>query len=144
MTASETARLLQSHGIRCTPQRVAVYQYLDAHRIHAPAEAIYEALVQQFASVSRTTIYNSIRALLDGGLIRTVMIEGDFVRYDANVSAHSHFKCRRCGGVFDVMDGEAPPPPPSLHAFAVERGELNYYGCCPVCRAQAFPGSPIV
>lgn len=135
MTATEIADLLKEHGIRPTPQRMAVYQYLDEHRTHAQADTIYEALVQQYPSFSRTTIYNSIRVLEESGLITPIVIDGTVIRYDANTNGHGHFKCVSCGTVFDVMDTQKQQTPDSLQAFEVQSSVSNYYGRCPKCKA---------
>ena len=134
MTATEIADLLKEHGIRPTPQRIAVYQYLDEHRTHAQADTIYKNLVQQYPSFSRTTIYNSIRVLEEEGLIIPIVIDGTVIRYDANTNGHGHFKCVSCGTVFDVMDNPRVPPPESLEQFEVRSSVSNYYGRCPKCK----------
>ena len=137
MTHSEIALLLKERGIRATPQRIAVYQYLDEHRVHAQADTIYEWVIQQYPSFSRTTIYNSIRTLEEGGLIRPVIIDGTVVRYDANTADHGHFKCLRCGAVADVMDSPHTTIPTSLHQFDTKHCVINYYGLCPGCKEAA-------
>lgn len=137
MTQSEIAALLKEKGIRATPQRIAVYQYLDEHRVHAQADTIYETVVEQYPSFSRTTIYNSIRALEEAGLIRPVIIDGTVVRYDANTSDHGHFKCLRCSQVTDVMDSPHTTIPKSLRSCETKHCVINYYGLCPGCREAA-------
>ena len=135
MTFSEIAGLLKSSGLRATPQRIAVYEYLDTHRTHPTADEIFESLVIPYPSFSRTTIYNSIRALEDAALIQPVMIDGDFSRYDANTAPHAHFKCTRCRRVTDVFDCAWPPQPPSLAGHDTHRTMVHFYGICPACRA---------
>ena len=136
MTTTEVADLLKAHGLRVTPQRIAVYQYLDEHRTHAQADTIYETLVRQYPSFSRTTIYNSIRALEEGGLIQPVIIDGTVIRYDANTNMHGHFKCTDCGMVYDVMDSPELAVPPSLQKFDTQSCVMNFYGKCPECRVK--------
>lgn len=136
MTFSEIAGLLKSSGLRATPQRIAVYEYLDTHRTHPTADEIFASLVAQYPSFSRTTIYNSIRALEDAALIQTVMIDGDFSRYDANTAPHVHFKCIRCCRVTDVFDCAWPPLPPSLAPYDTQRVMVHFYGVCPSCQSQ--------
>ena len=137
MTHGEIAVLLKERGIRATPQRITVYQYLDEHRVHAQADTIYETVVEQYPSFSRTTIYNSIRALEEAGLIRPVIIDGTVVRYDANTKDHGHFKCLRCSKVLDVMDSPHTTIPPSLTDFDTKHCVINYYGLCPGCHEAA-------
>ena len=64
MTTADHATRLQAHGVRPTPQRLAVYEYLLTHRTHPSADAIYEAISPVYPTFSRTTIYNSLKALM--------------------------------------------------------------------------------
>lgn len=136
MTISEIAALLKGNGLRATPQRIAVYEYLRAHRTHPTADQIYHDLVARYPSFSKTTIYNSIRVLDEAGLIQPVVIDGDFSRYDACTLPHGHFKCLCCGSICDVFDCDWPDMPDSLANFKTQRVMLHYYGICPTCRAK--------
>lgn len=133
MSNAEITALFKRSGIRPTPQRISVYRYLTEHPVHASADVIYEALLPEFPSFSKTTIYNSIRALEEGGLLRTVNIEGEFVRYDANTRDHGHFKCTKCGKVYDFPTFTASGLPPELDGFQVDQKDTFYYGLCRNC-----------
>ncbi len=136
MDANQIAALFKQKGIRPTPQRIGVYQYLAENPVHASADTIYEALSAQYPSFSKTTVYNTIRALVDHGLVRTVSIEGEYIRYDANIMDHGHFKCTVCGQVYDfdapLLAGSAPQP----KGFRVERRDVFFYGLCAKCAEQ--------
>lgn len=134
MTAVEISELLKAKGIRPTPQRISVYQYLYDNRIHASAEMIFAALAPKYPSFSKTTIYNSIRTLVEKGLIRTVSIEDDFVRYDANTQDHGHFKCLSCGKLYDFPASWPSEPPEELKGFLIETKDQFFYGVCNLCR----------
>ena len=92
---------LQQHGLRVTPQRVAVYEYLLTHPIHPSAETIYEAVVKQYPHFSRTTIYNSLHALEEAGLIQVIAVKTGENRFDGNPHPHGHFRCAMCERVLD-------------------------------------------
>ena len=136
MCNAEITVLFQRSGIRPTPQRISVYQFLLSHPIHASADTIYAALQPEYPSFSKTTIYNSIRALEEAGLLRAVKIEGDYVRYDATVEDHGHFKCTQCGKVFDFTAPPVGPAPPELTGFCTDRKDVFYYGTCRQCAKQ--------
>ena len=135
MTPLEISELMKHHGIRPTPQRIAVFQFLDEHRIHASADMIFETLSKEFPSFSKTTIYNSINALEEGGLIRPVYIEGEFKRYDANTTDHGHFKCLRCGKITDFLLKEPDFWRESLPEFHAKQCDVFVYGVCSHCEA---------
>lgn len=133
MSNAEITALFKRSGIRPTPQRISVYRYLMENPVHASADTIYEALLPEFPSFSKTTIYNSIRALEESGLLRAVNIEGEYVRYDADVRDHGHFKCAKCGKIYDFTPPPASNTPPELDGFRIDRRDAFYYGLCRNC-----------
>ncbi len=97
----EMAQILCAHGVRPTAQRLAVYAYLCAHRTHPSAETVYQALVPTYPSFSRTTVYNSLHALVEAGLVLELALDAPERRYDAEIAPHGHFYCRCCGAILD-------------------------------------------
>ena len=92
---------LRQNGICPTQQRIAVYEYLIQHRTHPTADTVYQALVKEQPSLSRTTVYNTVNALAKAGLIRVVTIDADEQHFDAGVEDHGHFRCSHCGTLYD-------------------------------------------
>lgn len=129
------AKTLQERGLRPTAQRLAVYEYLLTHRTHPSAEAIYEALLPVYPSFSRTTIYNSLKALMQAGLIRVVTIDPQEQHFDGDAADHGHCRCDKCGRLFDFpfpADRIAELIP---DGFAVTRQDVFFTGLCKDCRA---------
>ena len=56
MTIQAITDTLRSRGIQPTQQRVAVYRYLLEHRTHPTADTVYQALGEEFPTMSRTTV----------------------------------------------------------------------------------------
>jgi len=52
---------LNAVGIRPSVQRVAVYAYLCEHPVHPTVETVYSALSSDYPTLSKTTIYNTLR-----------------------------------------------------------------------------------
>ena len=50
-------------GIRPSIQRVAIMKYLATHHTHPTVEEVFLALKKQLPTVSRTTVYNTLRML---------------------------------------------------------------------------------
>ena len=137
MTTHELAAVLNARGVRPTQQRIAVYGYLVDHPIHPTADTIYNALVSEYPTFSRTTIYNSLRALIEARLIRQVLIDSEEQRFDGNPLDHGHFKCIRCGGIYD-FDLEAPLLKQLCpEGFRPEIQDVYYTGICADCSAEA-------
>ena len=69
---------------------------------HPTVEMIYEDLIKEIPTISKTTIYNTLNALLEKGMIHAITITGTETRYDHKVSPHHHFLCKRCGKIIDI------------------------------------------
>ena len=65
-------------------------------------EEIYEYLTREIPTISKTTIYNTLNALLEKGIIHAITITGTETRYDFKNFPHHHFLCSRCGRVIDI------------------------------------------
>lgn len=102
-----SAQILQEHGIRPSLTRVMIYDYLRAHRTHPTADEIYTALSPNAPTLSKTTVYNTMKLLSAEGVIKTITIEEQQARFDACIDTHGHFLCKECGKVFD-FDTELP------------------------------------
>ena len=124
---------LQDHGIRVTPQRVAVYEYLVCHKTHPSADMIYEAVVKQYPNFSRTTIYNSLHTLEKAGLVKCIATVSGEQRFDADTSPHGHFRCTACGGIsdFPLDDAQIAAITPPFSEATLE--SLLFAGICPLC-----------
>lgn len=102
-----SAQILQQHGIRPSLTRVMIYDYLREHRTHPTADEIYSALSPVAPTLSKTTVYNTMKLLSSEGVIKTITIEEQQARFDACIDTHGHFLCKDCGKVFD-FDTELP------------------------------------
>ena len=93
---------LRAAGLRRTPQRVAVLDYLRRHPDHATVEELWPALNKRHATASRATVYNTLHSLVMAGLVREFKLDANASRYDAFLHPHHHFVCDRCGAVEDL------------------------------------------
>ena len=132
---TELAEILKAHGLRPSPQRLAVFEFIRGSKAHPTVEAVFAALRKRMPTLSRTTVYTTMHALAAKGLVTALRAEGEELRYDGDRASHAHFKCRACGGFYDVpyppgvTGGFAALPP----GFAAEEEQLVYYGLCERC-----------
>ncbi len=122
------------NGIRPSVQRLKIFEFLHKNHNHPTADNIYEALLPAIPTLSKTTVYNTLNRFVDKGLAVVVNIDEHEARYDANTSAHGHFKCISCGGFFDI---HFPEPDIKLpKGFQAENYHLNIKGYCKVCNEK--------
>lgn len=135
MESNATLKCLTDHGVKPSLQRIAVMEYLMEHRTHPTVEEIYQALHPQIPTLSKTTVYNTLRLLTEKGAALQLTIDDKKVCFDADTSAHAHFLCRNCGKVYDIrlhqtdLQTEAEMP----EGFAVEQSDLYFHGICKCC-----------
>jgi Fur family transcriptional regulator, peroxide stress response regulator len=126
---------IRGAGLKLTPQRLAVLDYLQRAAGHPTAEQIGAGLNRGRSRAARATVYNALRALRDAGLVSEVRLDGATARYDVNLTPHHHFICRRCGRIDDVS-AESIGPRPAYQVgegYAVEGYEIVLRGLCAAC-----------
>ncbi len=133
MTQKRMATLMSERGIRPTAQRLAVYDYLYQHRTHPSAETVYDALVKKHPTFSRTTVYNSLHALVQAGLVLELAMDTGERHYDADTTLHGHFHCRGCGGIADFALDEKLVNSLIPDGFTVQGQGIYFSGLCPAC-----------
>lgn len=128
--------LLKDHGLRPSVQRVRIYEYLVSMKNHPTIEMIYDTLQPEMPSLSKTTIYNTLKTFVKAGIVQPITIEEHEMRYDADISTHIHFKCTICSSITDFflpedsMDIDDYIP----GTYTVEEKHLYAYGICGKCR----------
>ena len=84
---------LASAQLRPTKQRMALAEALvgDGHHRHVTAESLFERVQRTGGSVSLATVYNTLRAFCDAGLLQEVTVDGSRSYFDTNTHDHPHF-----------------------------------------------------
>ncbi|WP_106831259.1 Fur family transcriptional regulator [Parabacteroides pacaensis] len=126
-------RLLQ-FGVKPSLQRIAIMNYLLTHSTHPTADTIFNDLYPSIPTLSKTTVYNTLKLLAEQGAILSLNIDEKNVRYDGDISNHAHFRCKRCGNVFDLkIQGEVKIPTEGLEKFSITECQIYYKGYCNSC-----------
>ncbi len=126
---------LRGEGLRVTPQRRAVMQYLVGNTSHPTVEAIFDAVRAELPSVSLKTVYQTVHDLDALGEVRLLDVGTGAVRVDPNVEhVHHHLVCQRCGAVRDVSPEVATElPAAQRRRFTVTSVEVIFRGRCDRC-----------
>ncbi|MFD2924847.1 Fur family transcriptional regulator [Halobacillus naozhouensis] len=134
---SKALDLLEESGVRSTPQRHAVLDYLLNTRVHPTAEEIYRELEEKFPHMSLTTVYNNLRVLREVGLVRELAFGNLSSRFDSNTTDHYHIICDECGKVVDFnypILNEVESLARQLTRFEVSYHRMEVYGKCEGCQ----------
>ena len=103
MGAKET---LINHNIRPSITRLEIMEYLLSVRTHPTVEEIYDYLLPKIPTLSKTTVYNTLKLFSEEGIIKLLTIDGAQVRADGFNDMHGHFLCTGCRKLFDFPLGE--------------------------------------
>ena len=129
LPTTQLIEILTEAGIRPSAQRLSVLEYLTGTTCHPSADRIYEDVHAMQPTLSRSTIYNTVKLFLDKGVIETVAGDSSECRYDYFHKPHAHFQCRQCRKVYDIpfdMDTISHPG-----GFDIEHTVLVFTGLCP-------------
>lgn len=127
---------LLSYQIKPSVQRIAIMDYLLKHHTHPSIDEIYMALCQDIPTLSKTTVYNTLKLFVEHGAARMLTIDERNACFDGDISIHAHFQCKACGRIVDVpLLTEEPEEMKRLKAqgFQIEEMHRYYKGVCPDC-----------
>lgn len=84
---------LTTAGLRPTRQRVALAAMLigDGQHRHVTAESLFADVQRCGEQVSLATVYNTLRAFCEAGLMQEVLVDGTKSYFDTNTHDHPHF-----------------------------------------------------
>ena len=122
---------------RQTRQRVAVASILEDLDDFRSAQEIHESLRATGESVGLTTVYRSLQALADEGLVDVIVrTDGEAVYRRCSTHHHHHLVCRSCRTAIEV---DAPSVESWASRIAEENGftevshTVEVFGLCPRC-----------
>ena len=80
-------------GLRPTRQRLALARLLvgDGQDRHVTAESLFALTGGAGEKVSLATVYNTLRAFCEAGLVNEVVVDGARSYFDTRVENHPHF-----------------------------------------------------
>lgn len=84
---------LTTGGLRPTRQRIALAALLigDGEDRHVTAESLFDACRGSGEKVSLATVYNTLRAFCDAGLMQEITVDGTKSYFDTRMDDHPHF-----------------------------------------------------
>jgi Fur family peroxide stress response transcriptional regulator len=94
--------LLKDKCLKATPQRLSVLKVLYRN-CHPNIDELYEAIKEDFPSISLATVYKNINMLKYSGVVIEINAPSGKSRYDIYIKPHAHIVCKNCGAVEDAI-----------------------------------------
>ncbi|MFX1303041.1 MAG: Fur family transcriptional regulator [Promethearchaeota archaeon] len=101
MDDQELFALFRKNGYKVTTQRLAIYTFIISRKDHPSADQIYQALKNDYPTISLGTIYKTLDLLEELGLVQKLGFTEDRVRYDPDMGLHINMVCTKCGKIYD-------------------------------------------
>ena len=114
-------------GLRPTRQRQTLAALLvgDGQDRHVTAESLYVAVQAVGERVSLATVYNTLKAFCDAGLMQEVTVDGARSYFDTRIDDHPHFFWEDTAELTDAPSEGLrivglPAPPEGTHVARVD------------------------
>ena len=123
--------------LRRTEQREVILRVLRTTNSHPTVDRIYDEVRKEIPHISLGTVYRNLKLLQEGGKILEIDLSGAFSRFDGNPENHYHFRCEKCGRVFDVdepVSKELDERVARKMDFAVLYHRIEFRGLCKECQ----------
>ncbi|OGW25341.1 MAG: transcriptional repressor, partial [Nitrospirae bacterium GWC2_42_7] len=128
----ESYNKFKNSGIKLTPQRLAILDYLEGNTGHPSADDIYKAVQQTFPTMSFATVYTTLETLRQRGMLAELTIDPAKKRFDPNTERHHHLICTSCKKVVDVHGDFCLDIPAGVaDGFNLTGNHIEFYGICP-------------
>ena len=131
-------RRLKAAGKRITAQRRLVLDVLAQSEGHLDAQDIYERGRHQDKHLSLSTVYRTLSALKETGLVRELHLDDEHHHYEFDgQDGHSHLVCLGCGRVIEVDNSAfaaAATATGKVHGFEITYTQVELTGYCEDCR----------
>ena len=93
---------LSGFGVKPSLQRLAIMEYLMTHWTHPTADEIFNALSPSMPTLSKTTVYNTLKLFAEQGAVLSLDIDPKNTHFDGDITPHAHFYCKSCGAIHDL------------------------------------------
>lgn len=130
---------LRGHGLKVTQQRTEIIREIIHTTDHPDVDTVHRRVRERIPAVSLDTVYRTMSALFERGLINRIMADSGRARYDGDVSRHSHFVCDTCELIIDIESSDRGGCRASdrlSDVGVVERVEVLFRGKCKHCGAE--------
>ena len=127
---------LTKAGIKPSYQRIKIFDYLINNNTHPTVDTIYKKLSEEIPTLSKTTVYNTLKLFEEHHLIKSVNIEDNEIRYDGQKHIHGHFKCEQCRKIYDFDYNFEDLKYSGLENFVLNQTDIIIKGICKKCQSK--------
>ena len=97
---------LKLYGLRPTRARTRIGMMLLDKPKHLSADQVHEKLKQKGYTISKATVYNTLNAFSECGIVSEVTIDPSRIYYDSRTTPHHHFFNIDSGQLVDIASDD--------------------------------------
>ncbi|AJC95696.1 transcriptional repressor [Staphylococcus hyicus] len=134
---NDSLATLREAGVRITPQRQAILNFLIHSKTHPTADEIYQSLSPDFPNISVATIYNNLKVFKKTGIVKELTYGDASSRFDFDTQNHYHVICEKCGKIVDFHYpslSEIEKLAQHVTDFNITHHRMEIYGICQECK----------
>ncbi|WP_417325677.1 Fur family transcriptional regulator [Halarcobacter sp.] len=127
--------LLKQYKLRVTPQRLSLLELIEKYQ-HIDIDTLFENIKILFPTISLSTLYKNINAMVENGLLTELKITGMKSKFEITKANHFHAICKKCGKIeelsFDVANVKNNLE--KRTNYHITHTTMNFLGICLECR----------
>jgi len=126
---------MREKGLRITPQRDAILDYLLSTDEHPSARRILDKVKKKAPRICLSTVYSTLAELSKRNIIKELDFDNMDNRYEGNVSHHINLICVQCGNISDYITAHTIDMEMIRQAtrFRPFQSRFELYGVCARC-----------
>lgn len=128
--------ILVEHDIRPSVTRIKILNYLDQNRNHPTVETIYNDLIEELPTLSKTSVYNILKLFSEHHLVDIINSYNKEQRFDIVDGKHSHFICDICHKIYDIPHLKVDYQDTPLEGFTIYNDYVELRGICKECQKK--------
>lgn len=137
----EVLKCRAKKGLKFSKKRAAIIEYFINVDRHYTVEQLYNEIKRTDSNISYSTVYRTLRLLVDCGMAAVHHFDEDETRFEPTHKEqhHDHLVCIKCGRIIEFThDGieKFQKDVARKHNFMVSNHELQIYGLCKKCQKK--------
>ncbi|NDK09330.1 transcriptional repressor [Candidatus Gracilibacteria bacterium] len=125
--------ILKEHKKNVTPERIQLFESMDAKHIFSASD-----IEGEFPNFSRASIFRTLKLFLELGVVRRLPLgeNGDMYEVEHEHHHHEHMKCQSCGDILSFeSDGICKKifEAAKKQGFRISEHSLGIFGTCKKC-----------
>ncbi len=128
---------LEQNHLKHTKQRELILSAFLEAKQHITSEDLYQVVREQHSNIGYTTVYRTMKLLVEAGLATERHFDDGITRYEVEQEHHDHLICLKCGRIQEFeceMIEETQNEIARHYDFQVLRHRHELYGHCGDCR----------